>query len=204
MDLSKLPKMSQTPAPPQENSDASQADAAAARDRVMGYAQPSLPSSPEMGAEIWVSLILGIVFLFLGQTFGKWAIAKMSGQPFPTGIVWSPGAPKAGQPVEYFELQGGTAWGEMGFFALGAALVIDAGILALVTFGRRGYRLIYLAIFAAALGALINAVAIVKIMQDGITPLISILALGVGGLMIFWHIGYIRLAAAYAHARVNK
>lgn len=190
MDISKLPKLSQTP-PRSASSQAAQAKPV--DDRTYTSAPPA---SAETGMEIWVSLILGVVFLFLGANFGRWSIAKITGQPFSTGIEWSTGN-QAGQPVEYFDLQGGTAWGEMGFFVLGVSMLIEAAVMGFVALKPAQYRMSILAILAAVIAAMANGLAIAKIYPTGVLPLISVLALGLAGLMIFWHVSYLRTMNAH-------
>ena len=123
MDISKLPRLSQTPrpaplnrggaaprlrlpeqpvsrrAPPVAASAASGAAvsraqrrglarsaAAAAPTAAHGIAQsPCQRVEPGIGAEVWVSAIVGIVLMLLGLNFAKWAITTMFGGTYDTG-----------------------------------------------------------------------------------------------------------------------
>ena len=142
MDLSKLPKLSESPPPPPV-----QPDPAPVRPTY------SASSRAEMGIDIWLSLIIGLVLIFLGINFGSYLKCKLTGQPYVTGWTWPNTGPKANQPVEYFDLQGGTAYGEMGYFLMGAALMVDGAVLLLAMMtGQHRKKLILLAMFCAVLG----------------------------------------------------
>src|SRR5690349_10232233 len=106
MDLSKLPKLSETdkhapPPPPPE---------AARSAETLPYDPPynAPPTGFDLGAQVWLSAILGIVFMLMGRSFASFLIAKVTGQPYHTNATWTAG-PNAGQEVAYYELQGYTA-----------------------------------------------------------------------------------------------
>src|SRR4051812_534805 len=103
MDMSKLPRMSQSPAPPPEATPASPAAESSATP--VQYASPDNQLADGVGAEVWISAALGVIFLLVGRTFAAYCIAKLTGQAFHTNVVWQAGA-KAGQEVEYPELEG--------------------------------------------------------------------------------------------------
>src|SRR5690554_1263458 len=111
MDYSKLPKLSSTPPPPPPASPPPPGNAA--------------PITAGIGAEVWISAIVGIVLMLLGRSFGAWAITTLTGGTYETGVNWISG-PLAGQPVGYWELAGGTAWTDSGIFLLGLALILEA------------------------------------------------------------------------------
>lgn len=183
MDLSKLPKLSQSP-PPAVQRDPVNADPAQSRPMpaAPAYNTPSA-NAWDLGFELLMALILGVFFLTIGMRFGSWSIAKLSGRPFNTGVTWGPAGEAAGkawdEPVDYFDLQYGTAWNEMGYFVLGIALLLAAAVLALAMWRRRaGGGTFGICMTLALIGTAANLVALVMVMQAGITmPIITLVAL---------------------------
>lgn len=178
MDLSKLPKLSQSPEP----ASAPLADSPAAK-------PPALRLSVvDVGLDILVCLGLGAVFMMLGPSFGGWLIAQARGVRYETGVIWSPGTPKEGQPVDLFELQGGTGWLHMGLWSLGACLLL-AGVLLLcvIVLPRGGRAVLILVVLVCVAGAAANIVAIVMQVQAGFTqPIISVIAVLAGAMCAFF------------------
>lgn len=180
MDLSKLPKMSHTPPPPpQQPADASPPPVRAAEVVV-----------PDVGfaGTIWISLIIGVLLMALGWRFAGYLAARAAGRPFPTGVTWASG-PKAGQAVEYFELEGFPAWTESGLFIFGVALILEAAALTVVHSRMGGKVAAVTVALVIALGATIyNVVVAAKFMRAGIAPLTSGLAVAFGGFsaMYLW------------------
>lgn len=130
-----------------------------------------------VGLEVWLSLVLGVVFMLIGRSFAAWVL---SGGALETGVNWTSG-PKAGQPVSYFELQGGTAWTDTAIFLFGLALVFE-GLSLLAVYRGVGPQgpLLLLAIALTFLAAFLNAAVALYLLTLGITPLMSILAFGFG------------------------
>src|SRR4051812_12095286 len=121
MDLSKLPKMSQSPPPPSP----AQPDPVAARP----LQQPSVLDTPgSIGAEVWISLVIGVLCLLLGKNFATWGLTTLSGKPYHTTVNWVAGD-KAGQEVSYWELQGYTALSDAAIFTYGIALILEGAML---------------------------------------------------------------------------
>ena len=169
MDLSKLPKLSNTPAPPPQTPPPAQPPGNAA------------PITPGIGAEIWISAIVGIVLMLLGRSFAAWAYTTLTGGTYQTGFNWQIG-PKAGQPVGYWELLSGIAWTESGIFLLGVALVLEAIVLLTATSSRRAPAgLIGVALILTVAATVYNGVVAGVLFSMGILPLLSILAFGFGG-----------------------
>src|SRR5687767_3335236 len=111
MDLSKLPKLSQTPAPPAQAQgappvvgDETVPPPAVATSAYTVWCRechvPNLPGSRfcagcggklktesesplgvSMGAEVWISAVLGLLFMLLGKSFGGWLISRATGKP---------------------------------------------------------------------------------------------------------------------------
>jgi hypothetical protein len=181
MDLSKLPKLSQTAeAARKEGVDP---PAAAPVPPVGPTPNYQGQAGPVLGAEVWISLVLGLVFVFLGWTFVKYVATVAQGQAFHTQVNWTEG-PKAGQEVAYFELQGYTAWTDASMFLFGAALIADAAML-LVAAGslQRRAWLVWAGFAVTLMAVAMNAVTALMLMGAGITPLLSLVAIAIGGYM---------------------
>lgn len=191
MDFSQLPKMSDTPKPPPEKQETEESEAPAARPREAVRPVEYAPMDGGFGfgfAFVWISLILGFILLMLGANFGRWATATLAGKPFNTGVNWTAGE-KAGQMVEYFDLQGGTAWSETGLFLMGIALLLDA-LLMFLYFRRRAPSTAFVkgAIFFTGIALALNVFVAVKLFGMGILPLITMCAILVGGMILFDHV----------------
>ena len=194
MDMSKLPRLSQTnkddapapiagsaaapppPAPDRNVPDYQPRDGYAAADG--GY-DPGY----SVGAEVWISVILGIVFMFMGWNFARYAAATLTGRTFHTNVNWTEGE-KAGQEVAYYDLQGGTAHTESGLFLFGLALVLEALAMLAAHAGAPGRRaLVGFALLVTLAATGYNLFVVVRLFGMGITPLMSVIAVAVGGYM---------------------
>lgn len=203
MDFSQLPKMSKTTAPPRLPSEEPRPAVAPAvndmpppaparppspspsqpepRPSYVDYAHPGPPAA----SSIWISLIVGLICLMLGWSFARYLIAVAAGKPFETGVNWVSGD-KAGQPVTYFELQGGTAWTDLGFFSMGVALILDAALMLLAT--RRpipNQPLVMAALAVTGFTLLLNLGLAGYLLTLGIMPIASMLLILVGGFVLF-------------------
>jgi hypothetical protein len=140
-------------------------------------------------AGAFLSTIIGIIFMYLGLPFLKWLIATISGQTFVTGWVWpNDGTPRAGQPVSYWQLQTGTAWNDMGVFVFGLSALIDA-IVTVICIRAADRRVVceiamFVAMGATALSTVVNLLACIKLFSVGITPIMSLLAVAIGGYIL--------------------
>ena len=188
MDLSQLPKMSETPKPPPP---AVPETSTPRQGRAIDYASTP-PAGAMGGVSVWISLVVGVIFLYFGQSFGGWLAATLTGKPFDTHVTWTTG-PNEGQTVAYFQLQGGTAWSDAGFFTMGVALLLDAALLLVVYRSRsprRGLVLAALAITAVALA--LNVGVVGYLFTLGIMPLASLVAMLTGGIMLFDQMAVLR------------
>jgi hypothetical protein len=183
MDLSKLPKLSDTQA---ASGDAPPVPVGAVPPTAP-YREPTTPRPAGVGADVWISTVIGLLFIFMGMTFAKFAIAKLSGQPFHTGVEWTDDAHPANTEVSYFELSGYTAWTEMGAFLFGLTLLFEAASKAAVTLkpgtGSRG--LLGLAIVLTLATVALNLWACGLLLHVGITPLLSGIAVAFGGWVLY-------------------
>ncbi len=185
MDLSKLPKLSQTPPPPQQSPPPSPSPQPPA------YAAPVV-AQPSLGAEVWISAIVGIVLMLMGWGFARWAFKTLTGGTFSTGYIWPDG-----RPVGYWELQGGVAWTESGMFLLGLAFVLEAVALPLAV-GRSGVRrsTVGLAFAITVAATIYNVIVVCRLFALGLMPLLSILGVGLGGYIAASQYRLLRAAGA--------
>jgi hypothetical protein len=183
MDLSKLPKLSDSSQAPQPAAPAP--DPATSESRPVDYGgyRPAAPSG--IGADIWFNVIVAIILLFLGRSFFSWSVAKMTGQTFHTNVNWTEG-PNAGSEVAYFDLQGFTAWTDAGMFLFGLAVLFEAMVVSIAQLKPSGpaRALVYFALLLTVLCTAINLFVSIKLMSTGILPLMSGLAVAFGGYMI--------------------
>jgi hypothetical protein len=176
MDISKLPKFSESPPPPPASPSPTDETQPAMPMPARPYQQAGL------GADVWVSVIIGLLMIYMGLNFGKFLVAKLSGQPYHTNVNWMEGA-QAGKEVSYFELQGFTAWTDMGVFLFGMVLLLEAAAKAAVAI-RPGYMsrfILFLAVVLTLATVLLNLFVCYRLMSVQITPIISGLAVAFGG-----------------------
>lgn len=203
MDLSKLPKLSDTKAAAEAAGvDPSPEQAAmpvttpgttpgttpvASVTPPMAYRAPTTAYPPTLGADVWISTVIGLLFVFLGMTFARFAVATLTHHSFDTGVEWMDPDPRAGQPVAYFELQGYTAWTDMGAFLFGLTLLLEAAGKSAVVL-RPGTASRAVLAFAAVLTLAsvgLNLCACGLLLHVGITPILSGLAVAFGGWILF-------------------
>src|SRR6187551_1738010 len=119
MDMSKLPRLSNT----QQNQPPPSSDAA--EGPALDQPIPSRPEPPYseqpmtqgmlMGAEVWLTGVLGLVFMLLGRNFGVYLISKLTGRVYHTGVNWTAG-PLANTEVAYPDLEGFVMWTDASLF----------------------------------------------------------------------------------------
>src|SRR5690348_125265 len=112
MDVSKLPKLSNTQEQVRQEqssgatSDVPPAVAMPPQGRAPGASYHSRePVTAGVGAEVWLSIILGLIFILIGKNFAVYSFAKLTGQTYHTNVNWTAG-PNAGQEVAYPDLMG--------------------------------------------------------------------------------------------------
>jgi hypothetical protein len=178
MDMSKLPKFSQTPAPVEQPGEATVPVAAKKVDAVA----PAIAS----GGDIWFNVIVGIIFLLMGRTFGSYVFAAVTHQPYHTHIEWREGDPRAGQEVAYPDLEGNPMLNDSAMFFFGLAVLADAGISVMLSRPSRLARpMLYLGL-ALTIGATGYNLYVAGVLQkNGVLPLISLLAVALGGYIAF-------------------
>ena len=188
MDVSKLPRLSETkppePAPPHPGAPASQPPASAPSRPVdyRGYA--GADDRAVVGAEIWFSLIIGLVLVLYTGQFGKYLIAKSTGHEYHTNVTWTSG-PNEGQEVPYTQLEGGTFYSDSSIFFFGVAILIGAvAQFAGVFLRKRGFA--WFSLVFTALATLYCLIAAAMIYQTGILPLMTLLCVAFGGFAVIY------------------
>ena len=184
MDMSKLPRLSNTqqnePPPPADAPDAPTPDQPIPARPLTPYEEQPMTQGALMGAEVWLSAVLGIVFMLFGKNFGVWILSKLTGAAYHTGVNWSAG-PLTGQEVAYPDLQGFVMWTDASVFLFGLAMVFEAIVL-FASSSSRGLRrpLIQLAFTITIIAIAFSLFAIAKLLTNGMLPIISMLATAFG------------------------
>jgi hypothetical protein len=178
MDMSKLPKLSQTPKPP--GNEPTQQEPAP-----IAYEAPANVEAGA-GAMLWFSIIIGGLCMLMGRMFGGYLWATIRGKEYQTGFTWSVGQ-KAGKNVGYWEIEGGIGWTNAGIFLFGVAMIMEGVALGMVS-GNRGGKKILLAVSLAAvvLATVVNLFTAVRVFNLGQIPTMSGLAVAFGGYMAIY------------------
>lgn len=164
MDLSKLPKLSQTPVPPSEQSPP------AAR---------TMPAAP-VGPEVWISFAVGVILLLYYRRFLQWACSRMFGTSF--GEFYKPD----GTMVPYTQVS--VFWSDLGITLFGIALILESLVLA---FARR--RALIWIVFAFTLGMIgYNLWYLISSYSDHGLAVVSALAVAFGGYIALHQWGLLR------------
>src|ERR1041385_5647802 len=98
MDMSKLPRLSNTQ---EQSQTVTPSNDPRMEDQQQSPPQRPLPFAPQKiggGAEVWLSAIIGFVFVLLGKNFAIYLLTKMTGQSYHTNVNWTSG-PLEGQEV---------------------------------------------------------------------------------------------------------
>ena len=144
-----------------------------------------VPRDAGVGAEVWLSAIIGAFLLLMGKSFAGWLIAKATGQPYVTGATWAEGNDRgypADHPVGYWELDGFVALNDSAIFLFGLAMVFEAIVLAFVgTRFRRKVALVTVALAVTVAATGYNLFVGGKLLAAGMMPLWSLLAVAFGG-----------------------
>ncbi len=193
MDVSKLPKLSDTKgAAEAAGVDPSPEAAREGTREGTAAAEPAgrnRPRPPGVGADVWISTVIGLLFVFMGMTFAKFVVAKLTHQPFDTNYTWPDDDPngRAGQPVAYFDLQGYTAWTDMGAFLFGLTLLLEAASKAAITLrpGRASRAVLAFAAVLTLVTVGLNLYVCGLMFHYGLTPILSGLAVAFGGWILF-------------------
>ena len=195
MDLSKLPRMSQTPARPEPQQPGPSERGAGAGDAYVplgGWHPAPHPHRIDVGSgpEAWLAAIIGLLFVFFGWRFGRWLAVTLTGGTFDSGARWSDAHPQAGQPVPYWQVDhavaGWSALSDMALFVFGVALLLESAALLSSSRASAGAQraIVGAAALVAGAATVLNLLALIVLMSraPGL-PLLSALAVAFGGYM---------------------
>jgi hypothetical protein len=172
MDLSKLPRMSETPAPPPP----AQSTPLPQAPMPQVYFDPA----PSVAAEAWISIAIGLILLLVSPYTLQWLISLISSYKppflpitstdFQTGAVTEVPYPSS---VFFFS--------HLCVFAFALAMIISG----LILFTRKTL-LVGLAFAFTLIATLMNLIYVVKATMTGeALPIISALAVAFGGYLAF-------------------
>jgi hypothetical protein len=207
MDISKLPKLSQTPAPAAQGDKPTEMGEPAVAAQAAWCPRCHAPNSagatfcnscgvqlrvmdaapnvgPGIGAEVWVAAIVGIVLMLMGINFAKWGIATLAKSDYHTNSTWQVGE-HAGDEVKYWDLVNYAAFQDMAIFLFGLAMVLEAIVLTIVHSRIKTKRpLLALAIAITLAATIMNLLLSAKLFSAGVMPILSLLCVGFGGYII--------------------
>jgi hypothetical protein len=156
MDLSKLPKLSDTP---KRETDATSAPTVAR--------QSPMPAAPAAGPEVWISIAVGVITLLIYPRFLQWSFSRLFSTPF-NEFMKSDGS---GMVVPYTQVP--EFWSDLGITLFGIVLILEGIALVfarhtfvvwiafVLTLGMVGYNLAYVVLSYSTYGlALVSAFAV--------------------------------------------
>ena len=206
MDLSKLPRLSgdQKPADPQASAPLpaqTPGDPVPPRE-TLAYGR-NVDRALRSGPEIWLSFAVGAILMFIGWEFAQWLFATLAGQVYDTGVNWTKG-PMAGQRAAYWQIVGHQALSDSAMFLFGFAMVMEAVATLIASLLPRFFRPVIMgALLITIAMTLYNLIAVIVLMRDGITPLISMLAVAFGGYIAFGQGSMLKSSADVPDARLG-
>ena len=191
MDVSKLPRLSKTEAggstegaPPGQTPQPQVNPPAQAIQPL----QAPVGAAPGIGIEIWITIIVGLLFLALGRGFARYEVARIKHQPYHTGILWQEG-PLSGTEVPYPQLDasfGLPYYSDSGLFVFGVALILGALAQLLWLTRLPGKMLVaWIALLAVAAATIYNLFVCAKLFGADITPILSLLCVALGGYEVY-------------------
>lgn len=189
MDLSKLPRMSNTPPKPGRDEPTPASEAAA---NSLDYGQRG-PANDALyiGAEIWLMTIMGVVLIVLGHSLVGYSIARLTHHHYATGVQWSSGD-REGQDVDYPELMsggvvGGQLYTDLAFVLLGVALIIDAiGRAGVSLRWRIGKPILAVGMIITVVMIMLNLYFAGVYLKNNSIPFVSLLAIALGGYLLLF------------------
>jgi hypothetical protein len=224
MDLSKLRKLSQTTSPRNdETPDAPEPQ----RQRDYSSEDPG-DGLFATALDVFIALGVGVLFVFLGMDYARYLAKSPDAFPMPTpitgtGYVWKEGSPKAGKEVAPEELQepykteyqdkvkgyqeaivarNANIIGSSSLFYVGVALVA-AGLLLIVSHVRALPTIArsaagWIGVLATGVALAYGCWAIVVMFKANITPILTMVAILVGGMSLFMQLASVRMIGAGA------
>ena len=184
MDISKLPRLSKSDAPPTP----AEPDPQQPLPVAPVAHEYTRPRAEGVGVEVWFATLIGLALMLYVRSFGVYLFDLATHRPFHTGATWTEG-PKEGTEVSYPELQGGTFYSDGSIFLFGFALLLSGFARAVSVTNLRGrIVLMALALVVTVLALGFNVYTASRLFGDGITPLIQILIIAFAG-----YIAYLQL-----------
>jgi hypothetical protein len=175
MDMSKLPRMSQTPPPPEPSEPdgavrAAHARPAAAAAPPLDYREAGAYEPAPSVAEAWISIAIGLILLFIYPYFWQWLISLVSNYKPP----FLPITDSSGAQVPY--AQSIFFFSNLCVFAFALVLVIDG----LILFTRRPALLMFAFGFTVITAAMNFLCIVNETMHGRGFPIASALAFAFG------------------------
>ena len=181
MDLSKLPKMSNTPKPPAPTPPG---------DEAPPPKSPQLDYGPEpasVGLEAWISIAVGAFLLLMYPRFLQWLSHRAFGTHF------NPFVDSAGNVVPYSQIP--EFWGDLGPVLFGVVLILEGLVMAFI----RKPALVAIALALTAIATFYNLIYLVMSYgRYGLAP-ISFLAVAFGFYICMYQWKYLRLRRSADH-----
>lgn len=167
MDLSKLPRLSETDkhAPPPQPE--AKLPPQPARQADFAYAQPVSAG----GGEAWFSIVIGVIVQLMNTRFWSFVGSRLFGSEFPYSGTDETGAPMAYTASVFFT-------GDLAMVLFGLVLILEGAV---ISFSRKG-SLVMVAFALTVFATLFNLYYVVSMMNKGYgLQLMSALAVAFGG-----------------------
>jgi hypothetical protein len=175
MDLSKLPKLSETPKPPPGQQEPPPAD------------NPPPPDPVSVGMEAWISIAVGAFLLLMYPRFLQWLFHRIFGTHF------NPFVDSAGNVVPYSQVP--EFWGDLGPVLFGVVLILEGLVMAFI----RRPALVMIVLALTAIATFYNLVYLVMSYGHyGLAP-ISFLAVAFGFYICMYQWKYLRMRRSADH-----
>ena len=175
MDLSKLPRMSQTPPPPPQQHD--EAQSTSANPQVLDYRAGPMPLE-SVGAEAWISIVIGLILILAFPYTWQWLLSTISSYKPPFLPITDS---TTGKEVPYAHSI--FFFGHLCLFAFALALIVEG--ISLVLSRRPG--VVLFALFVTVVATAMNLFYVFSTVLHGEAfPITSGLAVAFGGYMGFY------------------
>jgi len=181
MDLSKLPKLSNTPKPPDSTPPNSESPPPSSRQVDYG------PEPTSVGLEAWISIAVGAFLLLMYPRFLQWLSHRAFGTNF------NPFVDAAGNVVPYSQVP--AFWSDLGPVLFGVVLILEGLVMAFI----RRTALVAIVLTLTAIATFYNLVYLVMSYgRYGLAP-ISFLAVAFGFYICMYQWKYLRQRRSADH-----
>jgi hypothetical protein len=151
MDMSKLPRMSQSPAPPPPDQPAPQS-----ADPTLDYVSRQTESSSSVAAEAWISIAIGAILMLLSPRVWQYLFSSAASFEQKWTFTDASGAPLPYPKTVFF-------WGDLALTTFAIVLIIEGLVLA---FARKP-ALVAIALGFTVITVILNLIYLVVMMQQG-------------------------------------